>query len=1336
MRWITRRLPAAALLVAACVSAQAAEKFRRLPAREFSEKMKAGWIGQIFGVSWGAPTEGKFKTIIPADKVPPFKEEWVNEAFNQDDLYVEMTFLRTLERYGFDVSIRQAGIDFANSEYRLWVANAAGRSNLRKGIAPPDSSHPKFHPSAGAIDYQIEADYSGLIAPGMFDIPIRLGEKFGRLMNYGDGVYAGQFVGCLYAEAYFETDIVKLIRTALQCIPPQSMYAEMVRDMLKWHSENPTNWEKTWQLVVDKYRHNKNYYVSPLDVKQEGAFALMGLLYGKRDPEQTIVISMRCGSDSDCNPSTAAGVLFTSLGMKNLPERFYRKLDETKVFSYTAYNFPGLLAVSDRLARQALARVGGRIEKQGGQEVFLIPVRPPRPSPFEDLKNPGPVAGSLFTAEERAEIKVQDPPPRPRPLVEEKTADSMMARYLSKPVHEAKLIDDMESDGHWSATGIATIGYTTERAKDGRRSLRFRTSMRDEAHIRANRKNGSFVGGQGGSASARLALNPPQDWSRFNRLSVWVYVHPSLQRAFSFTLQFTCADAPRGTLEPPYSHVVQDLKAGEWNQVVWEIPEFKRDKVTGLAINQTLRGHDPEEEGIVTYDIDRVEIQRVDAEKYEGWEVAPGRIAFQHVGYRPAQEKVAFASGLNVAQFEVVDAATNRAVASFPVRDLQNRRGRFQVLDFTGFTKPGRYLLRAGPTAGRPFAISDELWYGTIEKALNFYYGERCGFDVPGVHRVCHQDWQGTHEGQTKIINGGWHDAGDLSQGSHRTGSSTYSMLHVYDQLRERGVRPDLERRLVEEIRWGLDWLLKTRFGGGYRITWALGRIYTDNKVGTIDDMVVPAQHIAFENFLFSAVAAHAAQTLKEVDPDRAARSLAAAEEDYRATLERRASWTPATREEAAFGALASAELFRATGRQTYAEQAARFGRLLLECQEQRFVDGIPVAGWFYTDTSRQRVVHDFHLSFEDAPLMALRALCDTFPNHADWMEWYAAALLHSEYFYRQGAAASEPFRLVPNSVWSRSEIDALPEKFDRAAALVQFSEATRLSDSHRLRVFPIWRDNLFHGNTAIQLAGTAALTAAAQLRNQPAIAELARRQLAWVFGGNSFSQSLMYGEGYDYQPHFAYCLRDLVGALPVGMDSLHGDSPYWPMANRATYKEIWVVPVSRFLWSAAFEAMPARVAGAAPAGAVFREARTGAEVKVAPGSYALNLPPGDYQVTYGGATRRLALLAGARYRLPLDAGRALDMELSAGRPEAGVVEIRARLGGAGAHRLELRAFNGSPETPVRSVTLTAGRDQTLAWKFKVASADKPWAVVVIPDGDTGGRRELFGTLRELPPIE
>lgn len=922
-----------------------------------------------------------------------------------------------------------------------------------------------------------------------------------------------------------------------------------------------------------------------------------------------------------------------------------------------------------------------------------------------------------------------------RALIEAVYENSMMHRYLAKPVHESILLDDMETDRGWSMSGIGTLTYTTERAMSGKRSLRFRTSLRDEAHLKANQKNGTFIGEQGGITMARLNFSPPRDWSRFNRISIWVYVHPTSMRAQSFRLRFEWEGMTRSAVEPNPSHHVQDLVPGKWQQIVWEIPDLPRTRVTTFLISQALRGHEPEDEGVVTYDFDRLELQRVDPEPYEGWEVAPGRLAFSHAGYRPADEKLAVASRSGDTRFELVEASTGRTVADFPVKPVENQRGKFNVLDFTDFTQPGRYLLRCGKVAGRPFVISDDLWFGVIEKALNFYYGERCGFDVPGVHRVCHQDWRGVHAGETKLINGGWHDAGDLSQGSHRTSFSVYAMLRIYDQLRLRNLQPDLQARLIEEARWGLDWLLKTRFGEGYRITWALSRIYTDNRIGTLDDMVVPAEHVAFENFLFAAVASHAAQTLKDADPRRAARSLQAAEEDYRATLKRRPGWSNATRDEAALGALAATELYRATSKPTYAADAEKFGRLLLQCQQQRFVGGIPITGYFYSDTKRQRIVHDHHMSFEEAPLIALGTLCDTFPNHPDWMRWYGGALLHSEFFLGRGSAYVEPYRLIPNSVWPRKEIEAIAnspelrkrEGWDGAAALAQYNMGTRLSDDYRLRVFPIWRDFSFHGNTAIQLSGTAALAEAAVLRNQAGAENLARRQLQWVFGGNPFSQSLMYGEGYDFQPHFAYCLRNLVGSLPVGIDSRRDDLPHWSATNTATYKEIWVVPVSRLLWSLAYAAVPAQVTGSAATGAVFREARTKKTVTLPAGKFSVNLAPGDYAISYGGATKRMRLMAGARYDLPLDARRAVDVTLSARRRGLAAVEIEAVVRGAGEHRIQFRAFNGVIETPETAVTLEAGRVTRITRILALEKADQAWAVVAIADGSMSGKTEIFG---------
>jgi len=395
-------------------TAAAAERHRRLPVRAYRDKMQAGWIGQMVGVGWGGPTEFRYKgQIIPKGKMPTWRPRLVNQ-FRQDDIYVEMTFLRSMELHGQDVSIRQAGIDFANSRYPLWHANRAGRDNLRRGIAPPDSGHPRLNKHADDIDYQIEADFSGLIAPGLPNTAIALGETFGRLMNYGDGVYGGQFVGGMYAEAFFETDPVKIVHAGLKCIPPDSQYAEAIRDVLRWYGEHPDDWTQTWDQINRKYHLDAAYRrfscsgpkaAFNIDAKINGAYIVMGLLYGRRDPDQTIIIATRCGQDSDCNPSNAGGVLFTTIGFAKLPGRFTSALDPKGTFSHTPYTFPKLIDVCEKLARQAVVRAGGRIEKgTDGSEVFVIPVETPRPGKLEQCWAPGPIANSRFTDEELAKI--------------------------------------------------------------------------------------------------------------------------------------------------------------------------------------------------------------------------------------------------------------------------------------------------------------------------------------------------------------------------------------------------------------------------------------------------------------------------------------------------------------------------------------------------------------------------------------------------------------------------------------------------------------------------------------------------------------------------------------------------------------------------------------------------------------------------------------------------------------------------------------------------------------------------------------------------------------------
>ncbi len=390
-------------------------QYQKISNDDFNDKMQGAWIGQMAGVGWGLPTEFKWTTIIPVDKVPEWKNSMINQHGN-DDLYVELTFMESMKQYGLDVSQIQAGIDFANSGYYLWAANRQGRDNLRKGIAPPESGHPQNNRNCDDIDYQIEADYSGIIAPGMPNVPIAMGEKFGGIMNYGDGMYGGQFVGGMYSAAYFLKDIPQIIEAGLACIPSESLYTQVIRDVIKWHGEHPDNFELTWNLIMDKYYHtldNQPFQKKlgtnrvGIDSKVNGAFIVMGLLYGNGDMDSTIIYSMRCGLDSDCNPSNAAGILGTVIGFKGLDEKFKAEINYDRKFSYSDYNLKDLYNISTEFARELIVRNGGKIEAdENGAEYLYIKEQSPTPSEFVASYAPGPYnADNRFTPEEILQIK-------------------------------------------------------------------------------------------------------------------------------------------------------------------------------------------------------------------------------------------------------------------------------------------------------------------------------------------------------------------------------------------------------------------------------------------------------------------------------------------------------------------------------------------------------------------------------------------------------------------------------------------------------------------------------------------------------------------------------------------------------------------------------------------------------------------------------------------------------------------------------------------------------------------------------------------------------------------
>ncbi len=122
--------------------------------------------------------------------------------------------------------------------------------------------------------------------------------------------------------------------------------------------------------------------------------------------------------------------------------------------------------------------------------------------------------------------------------------------------------------------------------------------------------------------------------------------------------------------------------------MVWEIPDLARDHVTAIAFSYEMNGREPGAAKIATFDIDHLELQQVEVDHYEGWDVASGRIAFSHTGYPTEGPKAAIATDIHAGRFELIAQDTGQPVFSGPIAVVTTPTGRHQVLEFSEF--PGR----------------------------------------------------------------------------------------------------------------------------------------------------------------------------------------------------------------------------------------------------------------------------------------------------------------------------------------------------------------------------------------------------------------------------------------------------------------------------------------------------------------------------------------------------------------------------------------------------------------------------------------------------------------------
>ncbi len=693
-----------------------------------------------------------------------------------------------------------------------------------------------------------------------------------------------------------------------------------------------------------------------------------------------------------------------------------------------------------------------------------------------------------------------------------------------------------------------------------------------------------------GSANISLDL-VNENWEDYNRIAFYIYPDCEGARVVNMNLSIENGDiSPKdGYNRQSGSHLI-NLVNKEWNKCYLDIGEYRRDKVKSIGFGATIKGKDRTSGDSLIYYFNKIELQQIEnPEIISGWMPQKGSIVYSTTGYTSEGQKTAI---VHIDKkdlpktFGLVDIKSKKTVFTSNIQEKKTSIGTFNVLDFSSFDKVGHYQLKVGNITTQEFTIATDLWDNSIWRVLNFIFCQRCGYPVPGIHSTCHLDLCSQHDGKKISFAGGWHDAGDLSQQVLQTGDVTFALLEMYNKLK--GKNDLLASRLLEEAEWGLEFVLKNRYGDGYRASSVGLLIWQDGIHNTLDDInSVRVHNSAFDNFLLSAYEAYAALTIDR-DPMLQEHLTKIAKEDFEFALKRHDevgygeflhfyehSYNTSESQYMATISWAASMLYKLTREPYYAQKAVDYINYTLACQRKEPLnDANKTRGFFYRDKSKQVIVHYNHQSRDHTYMQAITLLCETQPKHPDYNRWVESITLHAEYI-KGLVKYTDPYGMLASGVYHIDEAKdkvsfqhshLFTEGDEKDRFVVQLKNGIKLDNEHYVKRFPVGF-GIFNGNTAIHLAMGKTAAICGNFLNDKQLLQIGKEQLYWTVGKNPFGQSLIFGEGYNYSQLDSFSSGMMTGSMPVGIRSLGDlDIPYWPTTNNATYKEVWLTSAGKWL--------------------------------------------------------------------------------------------------------------------------------------------------------------------------
>jgi endoglucanase len=207
------------------------------------------------------------------------------------------------------------------------------------------------------------------------------------------------------------------------------------------------------------------------------------------------------------------------------------------------------------------------------------------------------------------------------------------------------------------------------------------------------------------------------------------------------------------------------------------------------------------------------------------------RLAASQIGYGPSMVKQ-FSSPSRFASFQVVSASGELAFQGGPpVREVPTSAlGAVRTVwvgDFTPLRSPGRYRIVAeNGMSSYPFDIGPGVFDSAVRAVQRAFFYQRAFTEIDAMHAqgpwVHANDAMLAPPGVVK----GWHDAGDFSLYSASTNSALFWLLSTAADFSPGDDNTGIPESgngvpdLLDEARWGLEWLLSVQeASGGFQNT-------------------------------------------------------------------------------------------------------------------------------------------------------------------------------------------------------------------------------------------------------------------------------------------------------------------------------------------------------------------------------------------------------------------------------------------------------------------------------------------------------------------------------------